>query len=206
MRLIAAFALLFALLTLSFVVQAETSSETSATVSTSVPKKTMNIRGSPLGLLVNYINADLDIAMSETWTLGPTVSYWNFDLKEETRGFNAINLRMLSVGARANWYPSGVFQSGFFISPMFQYMTATAKTRDYRSEETSATASVPVVTALAGYQWFGQTLNFSIGAGLAAGLSSTKVKVSSPSGGSTTEVDARRTAGLALDLMLGYAF
>lgn len=195
---------LLAVIATALSAKAETAETGAAAVTTSIPKKTMNLRGSPLGVLVNYFNADLDIAMSETWTLGPTVSYWNFTLPAD-RYFSEMKLSLFSIGARGNWYPSGVFKTGFFMSPMFQYSTATASTSDSYGAA-SASASVPVITALAGYQWFGETLNFSLGAGLASGLTSTKVKVQSSSGSSTTEVETRRTAGLALDLMLGYTF
>lgn len=168
--------------------------------------QTMNIRVSPLGLLVGYLNADLDIKMGDEWTLGPTLSYWSFKTDSSTTT-GGIDLSMFAIGARANWYPSGVFKSGFFVSPIFQYVSATAKARSsVNGENISATASAPIFQGLAGYHWFGKTINFSLGAGFGVSPSSTKVKVTDSTGTSSNEVQASRSVGLALDMMLGYTF
>lgn len=164
----------------------------------------MNIRVSPLGLLIGYFNADFDIKVSPNWTIGPTASYWSFNFDS---GYypNGIRTEMWAIGARANWGQHGAFKNGLFFSPIFQYRSAKASGVSINSGRTiTAEAATPVITGLVGYQWFGQTLNMSLGAGLSFGASSDKVTVTD--GTQTVEVTTSKTAGLAIDFMIGYVF
>lgn len=173
--------------------------------STPAKEGSVNARVSPLGLLIGYLNFDFDIKMDEQWTLGPTISYWSLNITDYNFNSNQIKFEAYSLGARANWYKNGVFKDSVYISPMIQYVSAKASgTSRTSGSDISASASLPVVSALVGYHWFGQTVNLSAGVGLGLGLGSSKVRVSD--GTTTSETEISRGIGLALDLMLGMVF
>ena len=179
--------------------------EAPAASSASSANGSINARISPLGLLIGYINADVDFKLGDQWTLGPTFSYWGFDMTSSAFTDDKMRVESKSIGARANWYKNGVFKDSLFFSPIFQYVSASATGTSRSSGNTvSASASVPVLSGLVGYHWFGQTLNMSLGAGLGFGLGSSKVKATD--GTTTVESDISRSVGLALDFMIGIVF
>lgn len=176
-----------------------------SSTSSSAKEGSINARISPLGLLIGYFNADVDIKVGDQWTLGPTFSYWGFDVSSSGFTGDSMRVESKSIGARANWYKNGVFKDSLFFSPIFQYVSASATGTSRSSGSTvSASASVPVLSGLVGYHWFGQTLNMSLGAGLGFGLGSSKVKATD--GTTTVESDISRSVGLALDFMIGIVF
>ncbi|MBL7686507.1 MAG: DUF3575 domain-containing protein [Bdellovibrionaceae bacterium] len=176
-----------------------------SSTSSSSKEGSINARISPLGLLIGYFNADIDFKLGDQWTLGPTFSYWGFDVSSSGFTGDSMRVESKSIGARANWYKNGVFKDSLFFSPIFQYVSASATGTSRSSGSTvSASASVPVMSALVGYHWFGQTLNMSLGAGLGFGLGSSKVKATD--GTTTVESDISRSVGLALDFMIGIVF
>ena len=172
--------------------------------SSSSKEGSINARISPLGLLIGYFNADVDIKVGDQWTLGPTFSYWGVAMTTDSV-FSTSRLESKSIGARANWYKNGVFKDSLYFSPIFQYVSATFSGTSRTSGSTiSASASVPVASALVGYHWFGQTVNMSLGAGFGFGLGSSKVTATD--GTTTTESNIGRSVGLALDFMIGIVF
>lgn len=184
---------------------ASAETEAPAASSASSANGSINARISPLGLLIGYINADVDFKLGDQWTLGPTFSYWGFDMTSSAFTGDKLRVESKSIGARANWYKNGVFKDSLFFSPIFQYVSASAIGTSRSSGSTvSASASVPVLSGLVGYHWFGQTLNMSLGAGLGFGLGSSKVKATD--GTTTVESDISRSVGLALDFMIGIVF
>lgn len=176
-----------------------------ATVSTESSAKKWNLRFSPLGLPIGYINVDLDFKIGDNWTLGPTLSYWRIDLNDTTYQSDRITLETSRFGARATWAKNGVFRSGMYFSPMIQFVSAKASAVSRSSGNTvNASNSAPLLTGLVGYQWFfGDTFNLNVGAGLAVGGGS---KIEVTDGNSKTSYDTSRSGGLALDFMLGWAF
>ena len=176
-----------------------------STTSSSSKEGSVNARISPLGLLIGYFNADVDIKVGDQWTLGPTFSYWGFDVTSSGFTGDSMRVESKSIGARANWYKNGVFKDSLFFSPILQFVSASASGTSRTSGATvSASATVPVLSGLIGYHWFGQTLNMSLGAGLGFGLGSSKVKATD--GTTTVESDISRSVGLALDFMIGIVF
>ena len=182
----------------------ERKTQTTSVTSDASTKK-WNLRFSPLGLPIGYINVDVDFKIGDNWTLGPTVSYWRIDLNDTTYQGDKITLETSRFGARATWAKNGAFRSGLYFTPMIQYVSAKANAVSRSSGNTvNATTAAPLLTGLVGYQWFfGDTFNLNVGAGLAVGGGS-KIEVND--GTSKTSYDTSRSSGLALDFMLGWAF
>src|SRR5690349_19925683 len=73
---------------------------------------TMNFRFSPVILIVGAMNVNLDVSISEKWTLGPDVGYWRLAVSNtDNTVFNKdFELTAWAAGARANWFSNGVFK------------------------------------------------------------------------------------------------
>ncbi len=165
----------------------------------------VNLRASYLGLLIAFINFDLEFKISDDWTVGPTVSYWKFDFNSSAYAGGKISAVRKALGVRANWAQNGAYRSGVYLSPMIQLVSAEVTGRSaFSGIPVTATASVPLITGLVGYQWFGPSgWNINVGAGLVTGGSS---KVEVRDGTTTSSVETSQTGGLALDFMIGYVF
>lgn len=158
----------------------------------------MNLRFSPVGLLIGYLNVDFDFKLNDNWTLGPTVSYWSVSTSA-TGGFTQdIKLTATAFGARANWHKNGVFTDGLYVSPIVQIISASAS-----SGSTTASVSTWGLQGLVGYHWFWDSFNLSLGGGFGM-TGAAKAKVEEP--GRSAEVNLSRSGGLALDFMLGFTF
>ena len=97
-----------------------------APISTDASSKKWNLRFSPLGLPIGYINVDFDFKIGDNWTLGPTLSYWKIDLNDTSYQGDKISLETSRFGARATWAKNGAFRSGMYFSPMVQFVSAKA--------------------------------------------------------------------------------
>lgn len=165
-----------------------------------------NIRAS-MALLIGYLNVDLDFKTNENWSVGPTISYWHFDIDSTSGSFtsNKLSATRSAVGVRANWAKNGIFNSGLYLSPILQYVQAEVSgTSISTGNKITGRASGVVLTGLVGYQFFGANWNASVGAGLGVGQA-TSVEVND--GTTTTSYRASGAGGsLAIDLMVGYAF
>ncbi|CAN5554788.1 hypothetical protein BH10BDE1_BH10BDE1_35160 [soil metagenome] len=166
----------------------------------------VNVRISPLGLLISYINVDVDFRLTDQWTLGPTLTYWKHNYDSTLYVSDALNVETMVIGARGTWSKNGTYQTGLYVSPMIQFVSAKATGVSKASGVTlTGTGRAPILTGLVGYQWFNGTgFMMNLGAGLAVGASSSKVEVSD--GTTTSSAESTRSAGLALDGMIGYTF
>ncbi len=118
---------------------------------------------------------------------------------------NKLNLERNSVGARAVWSQNGAYQTGFYFSPIAQFVSAKVYgTSKASGNLISATASGITLTGLGGYQWFWDSFNMSLGAGLLVGAQASKVTI--VEAGTSRDVSAERSASVALDFMLGWTF
>ena len=164
-----------------------------------------NFRIAPLSLLIGWLNLDLDFKISDDWTVGPTIGVWRVTLEDTLFVDNKLNLERNAVGARAVWSQSGAYQTGFYFSPIVQFVSAKVSgTGKSSGNPISATASGITLTGIGGYQWFWDSFNMSLGAGLQVGAQASKVTV--VEAGTSRDVSAERSAGAALDFMLGWTF
>ena len=181
------------------------SSSPRATESASPSDGFINLRLSALGLLVGMLNVDVDFKISNEWTLGPSLSFWNYDYDTSLYTGDKLRVETLVFGARATWAKNGAYQTGLYVSPMLKIVTARATgTSKTTGATVTGNARGPILIGVVGYQWFWDNFNVNIGGGLAVGASSAKVEVSDGTTSSTAETS--RSAGLVLDGMVGYTF
>lgn len=166
----------------------------------------MNIRFAPLSLLIGWLNVDLDVRVSNQWTLGPTIGLWRTNVEDNYFVGDKYQLKRNAVGVRANWSQSGSFQTGFYVSPIVQFVRAEISgVSKSTGNDITASASGVTITGIAGYQWFWDTFNLSVGGGLILGAQSSDVSVQD---GPTSykAASSGRGTGAALDFMLGWTF
>jgi hypothetical protein len=166
----------------------------------------INLRVSALGLLIAYMNVDLEFKLSDDWSVGPTVTYWKFDYSAYGYTGGTLATTYKAFGVRANWSQAGAYRSGVYISPMIQLVTANVTgVSTFNGRTVTGEASAPIVTGIIGYQWFfGSGFNINTGLGLSLGTSATKAEATD--GVTTTKIESSQTGGVALDFMLGYVF
>lgn len=163
----------------------------------------LNFRFSPLGLLSGSINGGVDFPITSEWTVGPEAAYVNYSITRTGDLTKDISITGYSVGARGNWYKNGVHTDGLYLSPSLNYVSLNLSTADINGAVT-AQGNGLFLKGLVGYGWFWDSFNMLLGGGLVAGLGSSKVKVKSSSGSTTTEIDISRS--LALEWMMGWTF
>lgn len=166
----------------------------------------LNVRFAPLSLLVGWLNVDLDVRVNDQWTLGPTIGLWRANIEDNYFVGDKYQLKRNAVGVRANWSQSGSFQTGFYVSPIVQFVRAEVSgVSKSTGNDITASASGITITGIAGYQWFWDTFNLSVGGGLILGAQSSDVSVQD--GPSSYKVaSSGRGTGVALDFMLGWTF
>lgn len=167
---------------------------------------TYNIRIYPLSLLIGSVSADFDIAVSPYWTVGPSLTYWDFKLDQASGFSSGVHLREFRIGARGNYYTHGVYTDGIYIGPSLDYSNLHADVTDSSGTNVSASVGVLSVTALVGYAWFWNSFNTQLGIGGTLGLGPTHVSVQSASSNSSTDVSAFYGGSLALEWCLGWTF
>lgn len=166
----------------------------------------MNIRFAPASLLFGWLNVDLDLRVSEQWTIGPTIGLWRIQIEDSYFVGDKYDLKRNAVGVRANWSQSGTFQTGFYASPIVQFaQVEIAGTGKSTGNDISASASGLTITGIAGYQWFWESFNIALGGGLILGGPASDISVQD---GPTSYKIAnnQRTTGAAFDFMLGWTF
>ncbi|MFP5519186.1 MAG: hypothetical protein ACLGGX_04740 [Bdellovibrionia bacterium] len=109
---------------------------------------TVNVRTSPLGLLIGSLTVEADFPINSHWTAGPTFSTYRFDFDDEL-STDDISVRGSSFGARAIWHKNGIFTDGLYLSPQVAFASATAE-----SNNDKATVSGIVAAGVVGYGWF----------------------------------------------------
>lgn len=165
----------------------------------------VNVRVSPLGLLIGYFNFDFDFKISDQWSLGPTVTYWSYNYDSSLFAGNQLKVETTAIGARATWSRNGTFKTGLYVSPIIQFVSAKASGVSSTTGATvTGTGHAPILSGIVGYQWWFDSFMINVGAGLAVGASSSKVEVND--GVNSSSAESTRTSGLALDAMIGYTF
>lgn len=164
----------------------------------------VNLRVAALGLLIGYVNFDLEFKVSDQWSVGPSASFWRYKADSTLFVGNEYTAQRRAIGVRSTWSKNGAYRTGFYISPMLQIVDAKVTGVGATSgSPVEAKGSGPIVSGVFGYHWFGANWNLSAGAGFSVGgAESVEVRE-----GTTTEtVKSSRTAGIALDFMIGYVF
>ena len=117
-----------------------------------------------------------------------------------------MSLTALALGVRGNWFRNGVFQDGWYASPVVQYLNAKVATIS-NGQDLSASVSVVVLTGLFGYHWFWDSFNLRLGGGLSLKAGPSKIHVESSNSSYANDVSYSPTSlGLAFDFMTGWTF
>ncbi len=178
-----------------------------AQVSTGSSPKSMNLRVSPILLLIGMIELNLDVAMNDQWTVGPELNFWRFTVNSSNSSFDdEFSLSAFALGVRANWYQNGVFSEGLYVGPYAKYVNVKVETEDSAGNDISGQASGLGLGCLVGYGWFWDSFNIKLGGGLALPLGTSNVEVKDSSGTTTEEVKTSRTGSLAAEFTLGWTF
>lgn len=166
---------------------------------------TMNFRFNPLGLLAGGLGLNLDIAVNESWTVGPEFSYIDFKIGSGGVFTNEVRVRGIGGAVRGNWHYNGVFTDGFYVGPSLGYSNVEVEASDGVETAKASVGSV-YAQALFGYAWYwDSSFNIMLGGGFATILSNPKATVTNNTTGARSEYDVRNT-GLALEFSLGFTF
>lgn len=163
-----------------------------------------NLRFNPLSLLIRSYNLNLDLPVSDKWTIGPMGG-----VRNDSNGDSDFDVKSYTVGVRANYYTkTNVFQEGWYLGPSIRYTRVTVE-KDFGGSvgEISGNANGIIASTLLGYQFFGQNKKFNVNIGLGPAfymLNPIKVKNSQNNLSSTYSA----SSGLQLDgeISLGWIF
>lgn len=170
-------------------------------------EKKYNFSFEPVAILVGYFDIAADFKMSETWTLGPVLTYWHTSVGSGDPTYtDNISLSEFSIGARGNWYLNGVFSDGLYISPILQLVMVKATTVS-NGQNLSASLTGVSLTGLVGYQWFWNSFNMKLGGGLSLSTTPSKIHIQSNNSAYSNDVSYDPTSlGFVVDFMIGWAF
>lgn len=159
----------------------------------------VNLRVDPLGALIGAANVQLDIGVSNSWTLGPTLQYLN-------RSIDDYDATAYGVGVRANYYFSRpVFTQGWYLGPSVSYVNAKVTEDDSLFGELEGTGSGLAFTLIGGYQWMWESFNINLGAGPVV-TTIGDITVENSNGTYKEKTDGIDAGGLAIEFTLGWKF
>lgn len=158
-----------------------------------VPDRSINVRVNPLGLLVGSLSADVDFAISDKFTIGPTLSYYSATLFTTT-------LSGFGIGARGNWYLSGnAMTDSWILGPQLGMSLFSIS-----SGASKASSTGFYFGGIGGYQWVWKS-GFNINLGLGANYY-TQAGSAQASDGTTLTVPGFSGIGPTGELTVGWAF
>lgn len=186
--------LLFLLLIFLMTVSASAASE-----------KFMNVKFSALGSTIGLLDLDLDFAVSENWTLGPTLLSWRRETTDPNF-YGPLSLTISGLGLRGTYFSDGRLKTGFYLSPIVEAISAEAKGVSLIGRSISGTTSGLVIEALAGIHWFFGVFNLSLGGGASWTLGAERIHIEGGVTSQDVKVEDRQPVALAIELMVGAAF
>lgn len=151
-----------------------------------------NVRINPFVWLIGFFNADIDIGLSESFTLGPSLGYLSASSGD-------VSLGAYTIGARANLFVSGTrFSDGFYLGPYVSMAVASVELGDDKTDLRSTT-----VGSYFGYGWYWPS-GFNMHLGLGAQYVGMPESVEFD--GVDTEVPSIQGFGPTMEFSMGYAF
>lgn len=157
----------------------------------------VNVRTSPLHLLVGIVTADVDFKISDKWSLGPTAAYSSADRE----GFETV---VYAIGLKGNYFFEGTFNQGWYLSPGIQYVSAKV-TDDSSFGEIEGNASGLGVALFGGYFWMWNNFNIQLGAGPVL-YTLGEISVESDDGSVKEEYAGYDGVDLGIEFTLGWKF
>jgi hypothetical protein len=161
----------------------------------------VNVRINPLAALFGMLNAEIDFKMSDSLTVGPSLSYWSISLGD-------VSFSAYSLGVRANYYFGGgaLDTDGWYLGPYAAFASMTVE-EDLLGDNFSASASGFGLGAMIGHQWMWETFNINLGLGFGYYMID-ETQTAENDDGVEREVDVPAAAGtsVGLEFTLGWAF
>lgn len=161
-----------------------------------------NFRFHPISLIVGALSAEFDIRVSDQWTVGPEVNYWNIKFTSAGTSASTFEIHNSSIGVRANWFKNDVFTDGLYVGPFVRYTRATVNATGTTS--VTGDASGIYFGSLIGYGWFWDSFNMMLGGGVALASGTSNIVVTE-SNGQRTEAP-NNAAGFTAEYSLGWTF
>ena len=162
-----------------------------------------NVYFNPLGLAIGSLNLGVDYAVAPDWSVGAYGSYINIKYPKSGSFTADTTVKGNGVGVKGTWYASGVYTTGWYVSPQMSYQTIKVEAKNTKGDLTGD-GSGTYVSALGGYGWFWDSFNMSLGAGVSVPLGKGKVEIKDSTGGSPEETTVYST--LAAEFNLGWSF
>jgi hypothetical protein len=166
---------------------------------------TFNFRFSPVLVLVGAAAVNLDIAVSNSITIGPQLLYWNLNLKQtgtSTQQYD-YKIKASSYGVRLNWFKNNIYTDGLYLGLA---ATRSSVSVEEKTTTTSGSSSGTSISALAGYGWFWNSFNQMLGAGFSTSAGDTKIEIKDSNGTITDSVSSPSSANFTLEYSLGWTF
>lgn len=162
-----------------------------------VSKADVNVRVDPLSALIGLFSVDVDIPISQAWTLGPTARFMD-------RTDGDFDVSAYGFGVRANyWFEDAVFTQGWYFGPSVQYVSVSVEDNESTTNLKGDATGVALI-GIFGYQWMWESFNINLGIGPAY-YSISKITAKDNQGNSD-EYKGYNGAGLSLEFSLGWKF
>lgn len=120
--------------------------------------RTINLTVNPLGLALGSANMNADFAVTESLTVGPSLSYSSY----KSTGVTATSTTATAygMGVNVNWFMGNkALTDSWFLNPFFMYAKATSNL--------NTSASGTTFGANIGYWWFWESgINLGLGLGV----------------------------------------
>lgn len=144
------------------------------------------------------INANIDIPVSQKWTVGPGLSFYRFsDTGFDVKGYE--------ISARGNyWFSGDVFSQGWYLGPTISLLNIKVEHESVFGGTYEGEANVLSTTVFAGYQWMWESFNIMLGLGPSY-YASNKITIKDNQG-NTKEFGGFSGSGLSLEFTLGWKF
>jgi len=171
-----------------------------------------NLRFNPLVGLIGLFDLDADFPLNDYFTFGPKFSIGTVKTSSSSSSGTTQATDWFGMGARANVYFNGAYQSSYFLSVYGQQLNLKTRmtSNSVNSNDTYKGEMTAVVMAVFfGYHrfWSSKSVNMSFGLG-AVSYPTARVTVTSESTGKSMSLNATPSTGLrpAAEVLLGWAF
>ncbi len=168
------------------------------TVQTHVEEpKSYDIRIGAPSLLIGALSANLDIAVLDSFTVGPEVTYWSLSI-------NDTKAAVTYLGVRSNYYfGRPALSQGWYLGPFADYLKVSV-TESINGLPASGEATGWTVGAIFGYNWMWDNFNINLGLG---GAIRKIDRVTARAGGFSSSTDVNLSGGgPSGEFTVGWAF
>lgn len=164
-------------------------------------RRLLNVRVFPASALIGSKSLDVNFALSDEFTLGPAIMRNDIHL-------GIYDETSTNLGARAAWFPQGVFADSFYLSALILYGWGDAAI-DMEVIGIDGTFRRTNLDLLAGYQWHWENFNINFALGVNGTATTAKARSAhffgyrSNSGGAESSGTSGSVTG---ELGLGFSF